>query len=202
MGGLGDRIDDACQNAAIQVGHQQDQPSLSWLALTLASSSQRAKSPCWTPVVERTTTLPKRGWHAQCGTTRTKAALLEGSAAVNAFAGVLKVNSEYHFRRIAHVGMDPLPDRTGAHQKEGQETLSWQALPQHSATSHHHLAPSAMGRRPTSFLGSAVRDTPAGNGPNEGGAPPSARSSTKELTGFFAGASLHKTVDRCPRQQR
>jgi len=116
MGGLGDRIDDACQNAAIQVGHQQDQPSLSWLALTLASSSQRAKSPCWTPVVERTTTLQKRGWQAQCRTTRTKAALLEGSAAVNAFAGVLKVNSEYHFRRIAHVGMDPLPDRTGAHQ--------------------------------------------------------------------------------------
>jgi len=96
--------------------HKQDQPLLPLLALTLASSSWRAKSPCWTPVVERTTTLPKRGWQAQCRTTRTKAALLEGSAAVNAFAGVLKVNSEYHFRRIAHVWMDPLPDRTGAHQ--------------------------------------------------------------------------------------
>jgi len=113
------------------------------------------------------------------------AALLEGSAAVNAIEGILKV-SYYNFRRIARVVMEPLLDRTVANQfqgKEGQEVLSWQALAQNLATNHHHVSHCSFRRRPTSFRGSAARDAPAENGPHEGGAPPSARS-------FLAGARV------------
>jgi len=132
------------------------------------------------------------------------AALLEGSAAVNAFAGISKSIPSTTLGGSLTLGwIHCLTARVHTNCKGRRGTRHCLGKPCPSTRPPPiTTSPSAMGRRPTSFLGSAVRDTPAGSGPNEGGAPPSARSSTKELTGFFVRASLHKMVDRCPRQQR